>query len=74
VASAGATARSPLWCIIRVNPVGASANGSDERTPRMSRPVSISLTSRSTEGWNSTRANAWRARRSDSSPSAAPSV
>jgi len=68
-----ATARSPSVCIIRVNPVGANANGSAARLPRMSRLVSIVDTSCNTDGWNSTRANASRARRSDCSPSAAPS-
>jgi hypothetical protein len=69
-----ATARSPSWCIIRVKPVGPKQNGSAERFPSTSRPVSTVETSRSTVGLNSTRANASRARCSDSSPSAAPSV
>ena len=68
------TAGSPSVCIIRVNPVGANAKGSAARRPSISRLVSTAETSRSTVGWNSTRANASRARRSDNSPSAAPSV
>ena len=36
--------------------------------------VSTVETSRRIEGWNSTSSNAWRARASESSPSAAPSV
>ena len=50
-----ATARSPVWCIIRVKPVGPNANGIAERLPRISRLRSTVDTSRSTEGWNSTR-------------------
>jgi hypothetical protein len=69
-----ATAGSPSWCIIRVNPVGANPNGRVDRRPRMARLVSTVDTSRSTEGWNSMPANARRARSRLSSPSAAPSV
>ena len=68
------TARSPAVFIIRVKPVGAKANGSVDRRPSISRLVSTTETSRSTVGWNSTRAKAALARFSDSSPSAAPSV
>ena len=68
-----ATARSPSVCIMRVKPVGANTNGRAARLPRMSRLVSTVDTSRSTDGRNSTLANACRARRSECSPSAAPS-
>jgi hypothetical protein len=58
----------------RVKPVGAMPNGSAEVPPRMGVVVSTVDTSRRIEGWNSTSSNACRARDSDSSPSAAPSV
>ena len=73
-AAARPPARSPSWCIIRVNPVGASMNGIGQARPSTVALVSTSLTSCSTWGWNSTRANARRARRSEISSSAAPSV
>ena len=57
-----------------VNPVGAIANGMAIGPPRTVLDVSTFATSRSTDGLNSTSRNAVRARRSDSSPSAAPSV
>ncbi len=72
--AAVAPAISPSACIIRVKPVGAMPNGSAARCPSTSRPVSTSETSRSTPGANSTSAKACRARASDTSPSAAPSV
>ncbi len=72
--AARAAARSPSWCIIRVNPVGASANGSGQRLPSTVVPVSVVLTSRSTWGWNSARAKLARARRRLISCSAAPSA
>ncbi len=74
-ASAAVTpAISPSVCIIRVNPVGAIPNGSATRLPSTSRLVSTVETSRRIAGWNSTSANACRARASETSPSAAPSV
>ena len=73
-AAAVTPATSPSVCIIRVKPVGAIPNGSAERRPSTSREVSTDETSRSTAGWNSTSANACRARASETSPSAAPSV
>jgi hypothetical protein len=45
--AARAAASSPSWCIIRVNPVGASANGSAQCRPSTVVLVSGSLTSRS---------------------------
>ena len=68
-----ATARSPSVCIIRVKPVGANANGRAARLPRMSRLVSIVDTSCSTDGLELDPGERRRARRSDCSPSAAPS-
>ncbi len=65
---------SPSVCIIRVNPVGAIPNGSATGAPSTSREVSTFETSRRIAGLNSTSANACRARASDTSPSAAPSV
>lgn len=73
-AAAWAPAYSPSVCIIRVNPVGAIANGSSERPPRMVQLVSTFETSRRIAGWNSMSRNACRARASDNSSSAAPSV
>ncbi len=73
-AAAPAPAVSPSVCIIRVNPVGAMPNGSSERRPRTSQPVSSFETSRRIAGWNSTSWKACRARARDSSASAAPSV
>ena len=74
-ASAAVTpAISPSVCIIRVNPVGAIPNGSATRWPSTSRLVSTVETSRRIAGWNSTSANACRARARDTSRSAAPSV
>ena len=48
-----ATAGSPAWCIIRVNPVGAKAKGSADGPPSRVVEVSMCETSRSTEGRNS---------------------
>ncbi len=74
-ASAAVTpAISPSVCISRVNPVGAIPNGSAVGAPSTSREVSTLDTSRRIDGWNSTSANACRARLSDTSSSAAPSV
>ena len=73
-AAAVAPAISPSACIIRVKPVGAMPNGSATRCPSTSREVSTVDTSRRIAGRNSTSANACRARASDTSPSAAPSV
>ena len=72
--AARAAARSPSWCSSRVNPVGASANGSGQRVPSTVAPASVLLTSRSTPGWNSTRAKLLRARRRLASCSAPPSA
>ena len=72
--AADAPAISPSVCISRVNPVGAMPNGSADGPPKIVLEVSTAETSRSTDGWNSTSSNACRARVSDSSPSAAPSV
>jgi hypothetical protein len=68
------TARSPWWCIIRVNPVGANASGSADGRPSTIAVVSTAVTSRRTRGRNSTPWNASRARRRLVSASAAPSV
>ena len=68
------TALSPSWFIIRVNPVGANANGSSERPPRIDVPRSISETSRRIDGCSSISANSRRARLRLISASAAPSV
>ena len=73
-AAAVAPAISPSACIIRVKPVGAMPNGSATRPPRISRLVSTFETSRRIAGLNCTSPNASRARASDTSPSAAPSV
>ena len=73
-AAAAAPARSPSVCIIRVKPVGAIPNGIADGPPRTSTLVSTVATSRRIRGWNSTSAKAWRARASEISPSAAPSV
>ena len=72
--AARTAAFSPSWCISRVNPVGASANGSGHRLPSTVTPVSAVLTSRSAIGWNSARAKLARARRRLASWSAAPSA
>ncbi len=74
VPAALAPARSPSACIIRVNPVGAIPNGSDDVRPSTSRVVSTFDTSCRIEGTNSTSAKACRARASVTSASAAPSV
>jgi hypothetical protein len=58
----------------RVKPVGAIANGYALGPPRIVELVSTSVAGRRMRGLNSTSWNAWRARASDSSPSAAPSV
>ncbi len=73
-AAAPAPATSPSVCMSLVNPVGAMPNGSAEGPPRISMLVSTSGAGLRMPGWNSTSWNAWRARLSDSSPSAAPSV
>jgi hypothetical protein len=72
--AAAAPARSPAVCIMRVNPVGAMPNGNAEGPPVTVHDVSTTDTSRRMLGWNSMSRNAWRARSSDSSCSAAPSV
>ena len=72
--AAVAPAISPSACIIRVNPVGAMPNGSATRLPSTSRDVSTFETSRRIAGLNWTSPNASRARNSETSPSAAPSV
>ena len=68
------TARSPSWFIIRVNPVGANANGSADGVPIMSVVGSTWDTSCRIDGWNSSSRNRCRARRRLISASAAPSV
>ena len=73
-AATRATAGSPSVCIIRVKPVGAKTRGSADGRPRIVVDGSTLETSRSTRGWNSTRANASRERRRPSSSPAAPSV
>ena len=72
--AADAPAISPSVCMSRVKPVGAMPNGSALGPPRISTDVSTSGAGRRMPGWNSMSSNAWRARASDSSPSAAPSV
>jgi hypothetical protein len=72
--AAPAPATSPSVCIMRVKPVGAIPNGSALGPPSTSRLVSTIGTLRRIDGWNSMSWNACRARASDSSPSAAPSV
>ena len=72
--AAAAPASSPSVCIIRVKPVGAMPNGRATGPPSTSRDVSTRETSRRIEGWNSMSSNACRARASEISPSAAPSV
>jgi serine/threonine-protein kinase len=72
--AAPAPAISPSVCIMRVKPVGAMPNGRALGPPSTSRVVSTTGTLRRIDGWNSTSWNAWRARTSESSPSAAPSV
>ena len=74
-AAAGAPAISPSVCIIRVKPVGAMPNGSARRAAQhLDATCRPSTTSRRIAGWNSMSSNAWRARASEISPSAAPSV
>ena len=73
-AAARAPAYSPSVCIIRVKPVGAMPNGSSERPPRIVQLVSTLDTSRRIAGWNSMSWKACRARDSESSASAEPSV
>ena len=72
--AAPAPAVSPSVCMRRVKPVGAMPNGSADGPPKTVVDVSTAETSLRMDGWNSTSANACRARRSESSPSAAPSV
>ncbi len=72
--AAPAPAISPSVCMSRVKPVGAMPNGIAEGPPKMVVEVSTFETSRRIEGWNSMSSKAWRARASDSSPSAEPSV
>ena len=72
--AAEAPATSPSVCMRRVNPVGAMPNGRADGPPRIVVDVSTAGAGRRIPGWNSTSSNAWRARLSDSSPSAAPSV
>ena len=60
--------------VIRVKPVGAMPKGSATRWPSTSREVSTAETSRRIAGLNSMSPNACRARASETSPSAAPSV
>ena len=73
-AAAPAPAVSPSVCISRVKPVGAIPNGSADGPPKISQLVSTVETSRRIDGWNSMSWNACRARASEISPSAAPSV
>jgi hypothetical protein len=73
-AAAPAPAISPSVCMRRVKPVGAMPKGSALGPPKIVVEVSTVETSRRIAGWNSTSLKAWRARRSESSPSAAPSV
>ena len=72
--AAPAPAISPSVCMRRVKPVGAMPKGMAERPPRMSQEVSTSIAGCRMSGWNSTSRKAWRARRKEISPSAAPSV
>ena len=72
--AAPAPATSPSVCMRRVKPVGAMPKGMDERPPRISQEVSTSMAGRRMSGWNSMSRKAWRARRRETSPSAAPSV
>ena len=69
-----APAISPSVCIIRVKPVGAMPNGSAIGPPSTSRDVVTFDTSRRIDGENSMSSNACRARASEISASAAPSV
>ncbi len=73
-AAAPAPAISPSVCMRRVNPVGAMPNGSALGPPRISTVVSTSGAGLRMPGWNSTSSKAWRARVSEISPSAEPSV
>jgi hypothetical protein len=61
-------------CISRVNPVGASTNGTADGRPSTVVAGSTTETSRSTLGRNSIRSNASRERRRLISSPAAPSV
>ena len=72
--AAAAPAISPSDCIIRVKPVGAMPNGSAEVPPRIWVVVSTVETSRRIDGWNWMSSKACRARCSEISASAAPSV
>ena len=73
-AAAVAPAISPSACIIRVKPVGRDAERQRAGPPSTSRDVSTCETSRRIAGLNCTSPNASRARASETSPSAAPSV
>ena len=73
-AAAEAPAISPSVCMSRVNPVGAMPNGSADGPPSTVVDMSTRSAGRRMLGWNSTSSNACRARLSESSPSAAPSV
>ena len=72
--AAPAPATSPSVCIMRVKPVGAMPNGRALGPPSTSRVVSTTGTLRRIDGWNSMSWNACRARFSEISPSADPSV
>ena len=72
--AAEAPAISPSVCIRRVKPVGAMPNGRAEGPPKISQLVSTSAAPRRIEGRNSMSRNACRARASEISSSAAPSV
>ncbi len=72
--AAPAPAVSPSVCMSRVKPVGAMPKGSADGPPRISVDMSTCSAGRRMSGWNSTSSNAWRARASENSPSAAPSV
>lgn len=69
-----ATATSPEWCIIRVNPVGENTYGRSIRVPSIVVDVSTLDTSCSTEGWNVRSRSTRRARRIETSDSADPST
>ena len=73
-AAARATASSPSGHTMRVNPVGARANGTGWHRPNSSTEVSNADTSRSTRGTNSLWSNAAALRFMVSSSSAAPSM
>jgi hypothetical protein len=59
---------------MRVKPVGAMPNGCATGAPSTSQLVDTVETSRRIDGWNSMSSKAWRARVSEISASAAPSV